>query len=169
MAVNRCGDCDFLNYRDKRWGDIWCNYKGYYVDPGSRACSNYTYHGHCYGRYLICATCNILEIPKEEQKKYFKAFDNVRDINTPEVEYMYDMITSYDVVGPMIADKLYQDRFRNVIATSMLEDYIKPCYNLVKEGKYLEAVNKYEIMTMTLYNFYFAVEKNIERKKKHFN
>ena len=51
--ANRCGDCDFLNYKDTKWGGdkVWCNYKGYYVKPGEVACDNYTYKGHRYGRY----------------------------------------------------------------------------------------------------------------------
>ena len=81
--ANRCGDCDFLNYKDTKWGGdkVWCNYKGYYVKPGEVACDNYTYKGHRYGRYLITATCKILNIDNEKCKKLYDAFDIVRDEN----------------------------------------------------------------------------------------
>ena len=109
--ANRCGDCDFLNYRDTKWGGdkVWCNYKGYYVKPGEVACDFYTYNGHRYGWYLITATCKILNIDNEKCKKLYDAFDIVRDEKTPETENMYDMIKGYDIVGPQIATKLFAD------------------------------------------------------------
>ena len=156
--ANRCGDCDYLNYRDTKWDGekVWCNYKSYYVKPGEVACDNYTYHGHRYGRYLVTATCNILNIDNEQRKKLFKSFDLVRYEKTPESEYMYDCLEQYDIVGPILADKLYKDNFREVIADSMYNEYILPCYELIKDGKYLEAVDKYAEMTYTLVDFYLS-------------
>ena len=145
--ANRCGDCDFLNYKDTKWGGdkVWCNYKGYYVKPGEVACDNYTYKGHRYGRYLITATCKILNIDNEKCKKLYDAFD---------------------IVGPQIATKLFNDSFKEEIAYSMLNDYILPCLTLVQNGSYLEAVNLYDNMTMTLYNFYFKKEDNLPLTRK---
>ena len=166
--ANRCGDCDFLNYKDTKWGGdkVWCNYKGYYVKPGEVACDNYTYKGHRFGRYLITATCKILNIDNEKCKKLYDAFDIVRDEKTPETENMYDMIKGYDIVGPQIATKLFNDSFKEEIAYSMLNDYILPCLTLVQNGSYLEAVNLYDNMTMTLYNFYFKKEDNLPLTRK---
>ena len=165
--ANRCGDCDYLNRRETKWNGekIWCDYKGYYVKPGEVACDNYTYHGHRYGRYLVTATCNILNIDNEQRKNLFKSFDLVRFEKTPEAEYMYDALNEYDIVGPIIADKLYKDNFREVIADSMYYEYILPCYELIKDGKYLEAVDKYVEMTYTLIDFYLSDKnKNVRVK-----
>lgn len=168
--ANRCGDCDFLNYRDTKWNGerVWCNYKCYYVDPGSVACNNYTYNGHRYGRYLITATCKILNINEELKRKLFNAFDIVREEKTKETENMYDMIRIYDIVGPQIKDKLLNDNFKEVIAYSMLNDYILPCLDMIGNEQYKEAVDLYASMTDILYNFYFGVNENnkqITRKR----
>ena len=85
---------------------------------------------------------------------------------TPETENMYDMIKGYDIVGPQIATKLFNDSFKEEIAYSMLNDYILPCLTLVQNGSYLEAVNLYDNMTMTLYNFYFKKEDNLPLTRK---
>lgn len=163
--VNRCGSCDYLNRKDTKWGGdkIWCDYKGYYVTPGEPGCNNYTYKGHCYGRYLLTATCNILNISEETQRKLYRSFDIVRDEKTPETENMYDRVMEYDIIGPTIADKLYSDSFREVIATSMLYDYILPSLNEVSDGNYKQAFNIYKDMTETLYDFYF--NNSIQRKR----
>lgn len=160
--ANRCGDCDYLNYRDTKWNGerVWCNYKSYYVDPSSIACNNYTYHGHRYGRYLVTATCNILNVDKETQEKLFKSFDLVRFEKTPERDYIYDCLEEYDKLGPIISDYLYKDKFKEVIAESMLNDYIIPSYKLIKEGNYIDACSKYIDMTYTLIDFYMG-NKNV--------
>ena len=165
--ANRCGDCDYLNYRDTKWNGekVWCNKKGYYVKPGEAACNDYTYHGHRYGRYLVTATCNILNINKDVKDNLFKAFDLVRFEKTPERDYMFDCLEQYDVVGPIIADYLYKDNFREVIADSMLYNYILPCYKLIKEGNYEEAADKYIEMTYTLINFYMGENKKNVRER----
>ena len=79
---------------------------------------------------------------------------------------MYDMIKGYDIVGPQIATKLFNDSFKEEIAYSMLNDYILPCLTLVQNGSYLEAVNLYDDMTITLYNFYFKKEDNLPLTRK---
>lgn len=164
--ANRCGDCDFLNYRDTKWnGDrVWCNRKGYYVDPSSIACNDYTYKGHNYGRYLTTFVCNTLKLDDKKKKYLYKCFDEIKYDKTPEADYLYEMFSQYDIIGPMIADKLYKDKFKEVIATSMLYNYIYPCVDMALDKNYLKAILKYEEMCDTLYNFYFN-EDNITRKK----
>lgn len=150
-SVDRCWDCSNLNPDDKKYGNYYyCMRLHEYVKGDDRACKKFD------ARYLVTATCNILNIDLEQRKKLFKGFDLVRYEKTPESEYMYDCFEQYDIVGPLIADKLYKDNFREVIADSMYYEYILPCYELIKDGKYLEAVDKYVEMTYTLVDFYLS-------------
>lgn len=153
-SVDRCWDCSSLNIDDKKYGNYYyCMSWHEYVKGDDRACKRFK------SRYLVTATCNILNIDLEQRKKLFKSFDIVRNEKTPESEYMYDCLEQYEIVGPIIADKLYKDNFREVIAESMYYDYIIPCHELIKEGKYLEAADKYIEMTYTLVDFYMSENK----------
>lgn len=151
-SVDRCWNCICLDPDDTKYNGwkYYCKEYHIYVKADDRACGEFK------PRYLVTATCNILNIDDEQRKKLFKSFDIVRFEKTPENDKIYQYFEQYDIVGPILADKLYKDECRETIAESMYYDYIIPCHNLIQEGKYLEAINKYVEMTYNLIDLYMS-------------
>lgn len=156
--VNRCGDCDFLNYSDCKWGGekVWCNKKGYYVRPTDPACNSYTYNSHNYGSssscYLTTAMVDILGF--EDNCEYLEILREFRNDYMKSNEEYFDLLQQYDIVGPMICESLYNDPKRKDIASWMLENYIKKAVNFVKCSKFREAIAIYLEMTNNLLLIY---------------
>ena len=154
MAANRCGDCDYLNYRDTKWGGdrVWCNHKGYYVDPGSRACNNYTYHGHRYGRYLVTVTCEELKI--DNIYDYANKFQELRDNYMIQDVNCYDFINDYDCYGLVLRKCIKSDPNKDYLVNYIFYHGIEPSIKLVEEKKYQEAFDIYSDVFYSLISYY---------------
>lgn len=155
--VSHCKDCINMNLNDRSKYDLnkaWCSERREYIDPYSNACSNRFQNDDVRNKpsiepcYLTTIVCEILGYP-----------DNCSILNTLRVfreeflkteEQYHDLLCEYDIVGPILADAIRNCLKPNVFATFLLENYIEPTVNCIKEGKYDLAVMIYQYMVNQL-------------------
>lgn len=63
-------------------------------------------------------------------------------------------LVEYDMYGRLIANSLYQDEQKEIVARELLTNYIIPTCNLINEEKYDEALNLYTEMFEKLKEMY---------------
>lgn len=167
--INQCGSCYWL--RDMNNDNImFCgssNEKGHCIYlkncyyPDDQICSHYQNKesyvpgGGCYITTIICDIlgyddkCNILETLRSFRK----------DVMQKSPEYK-ELLYEYDTAGQQISQAIKEDTDLELI-NGMLDFYIIPTVNLIKEKNYSEAVLKYKNMTRSLENYY-GIEYNGE-------
>jgi len=100
------------------------------------------------GCYLTTIMCQLLGYEDNNyylnKLRYFR--DNVMKVNG---EYVPLLIT-YDVVGPMISNKLVNDKYGHEIAQVYFDNYITKSVRAIEEGKDKDAINIYMAMTESL-------------------
>jgi actin-related protein len=100
------------------------------------------------GCYLTTIMCQILNYADDNY--YLQTLRNFRDnVLKQDVKY-YPLLLTYDVIGPMIAYHLSQDKDKEIIAKTMFEKYIIPSVNAIEENKTSIATNIYVAMTNVL-------------------
>ena len=67
-SVDRCWNCISLDLHDQKYGEYYyCKNRHEYVKGDDRACKRFD------SRYLVTATCNILNINNEQRKNSAKS------------------------------------------------------------------------------------------------
>lgn len=170
--MNRCGDCDYLNYKDTKWGGekVWCNNKGCYTKPGDPACNLYSYHNHNYGTssscYLTTLMCDILNY--EDNCKILNTLRGLRNNYMKKEVDCFDLLDEYKLFGPEICEKINKDKNKKIVALTMLKHYIEPAIKKINSKEYDEAIDIYIEMTNHLINKYDidTSKEAISRKRK---
>ena len=160
-----CASCTDLKEEVDSYGKYWCKRKGesiYACDPkcynwceayrrSSSARENMFNNSKSHssgGCYLTTIMCQILNYADDNY--YLQTLRNFRDnVLKQDVKY-YPLLLTYDVIGPMIAYHLSQDKDKEIIAKTMFEKYIIPSVNAIEENKTSIATNIYVAMTNVL-------------------
>lgn len=157
-----CGSCYYLRdmQNDGRMFEGSSNTKGhctmqkscYY--PDDNICSyyknkdSYVPGGGCFITTIVCDMlgfddkCSILET--------LRGFRNT--VMQKDSKYK-DILYEYDAVGPEIAKNIRDEEDLGLI-NGIVDFYILPTVDLVREKKYEEAVSKYKTMTKSLESYY---------------
>lgn len=166
MIVRICGECTYLCLTDSDYyGTFYCEKKSerhLATDPSCRR-SCYAYkrsnsainnaidfsksHSSS-GCYLTTIMCKILNYP--DNCYYLQMLRTFRDtVMKTNINY-YPLLYTYDVIGPIIANKLEHDPNRIEIANVMFSKYIINAVTAIEESKEKEAINTYIAMTNAL-------------------
>lgn len=157
--ANLCGDCEYLNMNDCRWGDrFYCSKIGKYISPNNSACSNLVLRNkkdngyQRSGCFITTVVCNILGYDDDCEVLYL--LRNFRDnFLKPNPTYHY-ILQEYDQVGPIISEAILHEDNPVLIAKELLQEYIIPCTLEIKNGNYASAFWTYTLMVMLLKNRY---------------
>ena len=177
-SENECGSCEYLRdeHSDTKYFDDdnlhkgHCVSRGTYEYPDSKRCTDYKKQGterEMYiptrtGWYITTIVCDILELPDDcgllETLRNFRS-----NILQKEPKYK-KVLYEYDVVGPQIAKCLMEDYIEKEdkeMANGLLNCFIIPTVDRIKEGRNTEAVKIYTQLTEVLIDTY-----GIERVKE---
>lgn len=149
-----CGECALLDRKDCKWDDrYYCKKTGKRYKLDDSACKyivkkDQDKKGYTrIGWYITTAICNILGY--EDDCEVFTLTSQLRENHFAQTEEGLAFLNEYDFIGPMIADKLYEEN--NVeFATSLLERFLIPCAVAIKTGNYEEAAAIYLNMIIML-------------------
>lgn len=154
--------CTYYEYKGGLFsGDYWCRKKDCRVDDDTyyKYCRNYSYD-ECpiykqqtsSGCFITTITCQILGY--DDRNMVMNNLRNFRDNILQKDKKYHDILKEYDVIGPMIADALIQDKDKNQMALGIYQNAILPINELINQKDYEKAVEKYYIMTLMLVNYY---------------
>lgn len=128
----------------------------------SNYCQNYNYCGNCpnykqYGPsnggcFITTITCDILK--KEDNCEEMNNLRTLRNNYLQLNEECYEILKLYDVIGPIIADRLSIDPNKKTVANTLFKYIIKPCSSLIEKGDYILATYRYYLMTLELIRYY---------------
>lgn len=169
--------CTF--YRDNGglfFGDYWCNKKNCSVDNDTyyRYCRDYSYdecpiykHQESSGCFITTIICNLLG--KKDDDKILQSLREFRDNILQKNEKYYDILKEYDVIGPIIADCIVNEKDNEQIVKDTYHKSIIPIYYLIYHQKYEEAIQRYQLMTRLLIDYYGLNEQYQEIKNNNYN
>lgn len=153
--------CDFYKWNGSSWtGDYWCKKENKRVnsDTYRKYCRDYNYN-ECpiYGKsssgcFITTICCNILNM--KDNDKFLNDFRSFRDNILQKNSKYYDTLKIYDTVGPIVADKINNDKDKEILAQGLYENALKPIHEHILSKDYDIAVEKYYIMTLMLINYY---------------
>lgn len=155
--------CPYYKFQSGLFGgDYWCKAADVRVDSGfyNTYCNGYRYNecptykkkaspGGC---YLTTIVCQILK--KEDNDKNLNTLRSFRDKIMQKDENYNDKLLDYDNIGPILATCLAGDKNNQELAEFLYEEIITTVARDIKNKNYDEAVMKYEIMTLSLINYY---------------
>ena len=164
-----CAACTYMGEQGDYDGKYWCDKKGerrFASDPkcygfceaysrGNSARENMISNSQGHqgsGCYLTTIMCKLLNYP--DNNYYLDTLRGFRDNVMKKNPKYYSLLLTYDIVGPMIAYELAQDKNGKVIATTFFSNYITKAVSAIEEEKYDNAINIYTAMTDTLANHY---------------
>lgn len=153
-----CIDCVLLDTSDTRWGDAYCKYYKRYVDPGSRSCDHLVKKNSGGGCYLTTCMCDVLGFG--DHCNTLDTLRNFRDSYMKNNEECLPLLEDYDVVGPLICNKINSDDNKFRTAHIMLTEYISPAINCIDNNDYDTAIEFYKNMTTDLMDYY-NIDKSI--------
>ena len=150
--MNYCGECAKLDKNQKEyWGDrYYCVEKCKYRETNEKACNNfikkpeggYTPCG-CFITTIVCNklgyedNCDLLNTLRFLRENYLKKTETGRKI-----------LQEYDIIGPVISHEL---EIVPVIESSLLlQKFLLPCYYLIKQNDFEQAVLIYTNMVNEL-------------------
>ena len=138
-----CIDCSLLDTSDTRGSDMWCRAKRWYVNPNSRSCSNDF-------------------VKKIEVLNEFSAFKNSYMLNNSEG---YAFIETYNEAETNIANHLANDNEKEQTATNMVDNYVKPALEAMKNKNFDTAIEIYKSMIKNLMEKYNIDQSILENAK----
>lgn len=169
--------CTYYRYnRGLFSGDYWCDKKNCRVDSDTyyRYCRDYSYdecpiykHQESSGCFITTIICNLLG--KKDDYKILQSLREFRDNILQKNEKYYDILKEYDVIGPIIADCIINEKDNEQIVKDTYHKSIIPIYYLIYHQKYEEAINRYQLMIQLLIDYYGLNEQYQEIKNNNYN
>lgn len=160
MAQYLCCDCEYLNRNDeyKDWFSGKTKYKckecWQYKDLQDPACSKIrpiTKNNGSYtpsGCYITTIVCEILGY--EDNCELLCILRNFRD-NVLKADPQYlQLLVEYDQIGPLIANYLRKEKNNITHALMLMNYFLIPCVNAIKNNNIDEAVTIYKNMVNQL-------------------
>lgn len=159
-----CKECEYLDLKNYNsiTGKYFCtNYRRYEL-ASSGSCRSFVKRidtrqsDGCFLTTLATANVNIAE-----NGLYLETLRGFRNNVMHGDEKYASILKEYDVLGPMICDRINEDPNKEAICESMVENFIKPtCYEIVSGNNDL-AVAMYQSMVRKLQADY-EIEVNLE-------
>lgn len=157
-SVCYCRECENMNLNDRNRYDrekAYCTEYRKYFNINDKACSRYFKYdenrcGQRGGCYITTLVCDILKV----DDSYLDTLRTLRESYMKHDINMFPLLYEYDIVGPIISDKLREDENIDTKAMLMFKNYIEPISKLINEKKYTEAIKSYTNMIEDLKAFY---------------
>lgn len=170
-----CVDCTWLNLNDFRDGKYYCPVQHYYVIAHSPSCRHLNRKNNSSGGcYLTTVMCNTLGF--EDNCEVLETLRTFRDNYMMKNEEYLPLLEDYEVIGPMISNKIEQDENKKWVANIMYNNFITPAIELINEQQNDTAINLYVNMTYYLMDFYNidkkvlpSNQKNVIQRKREIN
>lgn len=154
--------CTYYKYNSGLFtGDYWCQKTNQRVDDDSyhKYCRDYNYdecpiynYTETSGCYITTIVCEILNHP--DNNEALNTLRQFRD-NILQTDKQYeDLLKEYDSIGPIIANKLREDKDRKELADILYKYNIVPISNLIKKEQYENAIRCYKHITEYLITRY---------------
>lgn len=154
--------CTYYEYKSGLFGgDYWCTKKDGQVDDNTyyKYCRDYSYdecpiyrHQESSGCFITTVACQILGLA--DQNPVLNNFRDFRDNILQKDPKYYDALKEYDVIGPVLADALVNDKERHAMAAGLYQHAILPIHQLIQKQEVDRAVEAYSVMTLMLVNYY---------------
>jgi len=178
----QCAECTYLDLEDKdSSGKFWCDKqleRHLAFDPECwRFCKAYNReycsiknaidysknHSSSEGCYLTTMLCSILKL--NDNNLYLNTFRKFRQNVLQKDEKYKKILIEYDIIGPKIAEALYNDPLKEKIATIYFNKYIVSIFYFIINKNNEEAINLYIEMTNNLKNLYGLNNYNLTIEK----
>ncbi len=152
--ANYCGTCAWLDTSNKERytskNRYYCKKRGNYFELTDISCYNYindpskgiktgTYTpAGCYITTIICNilgyddNCELLTTLRNFRDKYLKL----------NINYL-PLLIEYDYIGPIISQKIYNAKDNYSLSLNLLKNFLLPCFKLIKDKNYEEAIKEY--------------------------
>ena len=170
--MSKCSECTYLKTDDPdSYGRFYCEKKyerhlatdiecgrfcrAYSRDNGTiRNTEEYSnsHSSNGSGCYLTTMMCNILKMP--DDNPFLNKMRNFRNNYLQKDEKYREILVQYDIIGPMIASKLNNDKKRVEIAATYFYTYIKQIIKYLDSKEYEKAIVLYIDMTSNLISYY---------------
>jgi len=163
---NYCGNCKHIDKNSKNyWNEYYCNMEKKYLSESKKACSYFVLKdtggyqpAGCFITTIVCSKlgfnddCEVLTTLRGFRENYLKRTDEG-----------IKLLMLYDEVGPKISNYIAIDSSK--VAQVIMNNYLIPCTNFIKEKGYMEAINLYKDMVYKLlkqYNIMYIENYNKE-------
>lgn len=172
-----CEDCEQYTRVEEleaqRTGSFYCKPMRRDVKPKEHSCNSYfkKRQNNC---YITTAMCHILGM--DDHCETLETLRSFRDNYMKKHEECLPLLEDYDVVGPMIAESLYNDEENGTTIANIIKDnFIKDSIEAINEKAYNAAIHSYQNMTYFLMDCYDISidllpsnkkEKGIQRKRE---
>jgi len=182
-TCSTCSECTYLDLNKEYSssdGRFWCentldwHYANeaacrrecYAYGRSSSAAKSYKEHSErCQssggGCYLTTITCEILGLP--DDNVYLRTLRKFRKEKLQKDDKYKEILVQYDIVGPIIAERLRCEERNGVIAKNLLNLGISKTVFQIFNGQDLEAIKTYTTMTELLIQ---ACEIDVELTKE---
>lgn len=150
MARITCLDCDWVD-RDIKDGKVWCKkYHMYVYAEDADRCKFFELPRRSGGPcYLTTACCDVMGL--EDDCFELESMRSLRDdYILKDIESGKDIVEDYYNTAPVIIDKINETDDATNTWKSLYRDEIVPCAELVKNGEFEKAYQKYLFMTEKL-------------------
>lgn len=155
-----CIDCDEYYIDLVKNNKFYCTKMKRYVKINEPSCNTYfikrdknrpleSRRNSC---YITTAVVDILGY--EDNCKTLEDLRSFRDNYMKKHEKYLPLLKEYDIVGPLICEKLEQDENKQKIANFILNIFIKESLEAIKDKEYDAAIHTYENMTYYLMDIY---------------
>ena len=151
--------CDFVDYK---WSGWYCRKEGMTVSKSTvnEYCDNSLNWKNCpvykkssgNGCYLTTVMCEVLG--KDDKCTELETLRNFRDSYMKKDEKYTDILVDYDLIGPILSDKILDDENCENIAHSMKSYYIDDAIEAIREEQFEDAIDIYMDMTLNLMEHY---------------
>jgi len=128
-------------------------------DTYYRYCRNYSYdecpiykYEETSGCYLTTIVCSILK--KDDNNKILNTLRNFRDNTLQKNSKYYDILKAYDIIGPIISNKIANDNDKEIMSNYLYNTFLIPISNFLEDRNDEKAIESYKIMTLSLINYY---------------
>lgn len=161
MADYTCNDCQKYDRGDyNKYDECYCTEYRRYFPKSDRRCANYfvlrnDVNTTC---FLTTAMCDIFKM--EDKCAVLDVMRWFRDSILVNDQKYHTMLAQYEIIGPIISQKLYLDEKRDEVAEYYFENYIYDIYTNLISGNdnYDEIVTKYIEMGLDMKRMYGVTE-----------
>lgn len=161
-----CMDCNEFNKYLVKNNMFYCSKMKRFVALNERSCNTYFIKRDrnkvdvrpSNGCYITTAICYILGY--EDDCPILESLRGFRDNYMKHQEYCLPLLEDYDVVGPLISEKLLEDKNCVKQANRMLNNFISEALSAIRDREYDAAVDIYTNMTEFLMDWY-EIDKSI--------
>lgn len=102
--------------------------------------------------FITTIVCQVLGF--KDTTKVLNSLRTFRNNVLKKDEKYKDILATYDIIGPIIADRIRQDELRDTLAVALFNTSIKSVYEFIENNDYLKAIKIYQEMVYGLVEYY---------------